>query len=205
MIAAMLGGRSQVRIALTGQDPPLRSSHPKQVPEQAPSAHAVLQQSEVVAEHQDRTEGSPRQRDPCRECHLGPTQPSGAGHPDGQGRDVDAEYIQVALLQVQGVAPCPAADVQDAATSVSQSLPLKGFPRGGGTEVRVALHGVEQAVLTLDDVIASSATEPRVVEGPAEGVPGDRHRPPSLEIPATPPPSALFGFQSRSPNTRSLL
>src|SRR5439155_20008382 len=127
------------------------------------------QQAQVVHEEGDGVEPAERGVHLVEAEHPGSLDAALACDADGERRDVDADDVVSAPLELEGDTAGADADVEHAAADVPERLALDRSPAPGPVEVGVRRLAVDEAVVSLDD---QASREPvRVGEqGTAEGV-----------------------------------
>jgi hypothetical protein len=110
-------------------------------------------EAEVVPEHHDRVEDAERLVDVVDRAQADVAHAAPVAYLDGARRDVDADYVLPALLQVEADPAAAATDVEHASADESHRLPIQTVPPSKGGEIhRWTSSRFDEAVVAFHDL-----------------------------------------------------
>ena len=136
LISEVIGIFGLVHVQRLGDQRCTGASKRFEAPQQTARLRGAREQSEVVAEHEDRVEHTQLGGKIVDRQHLRALETALFRDGDRERRDVDAEHVELFLLEVQRVATRAAADVEHSAVRVAfQRLSFMRRPKRGLGEI----------------------------------------------------------------------
>jgi hypothetical protein len=147
-----------VDVSRLGHDAPAVARKAMEAAQQPLGLRRVRDQAEVVSEHDDRVEEAERLVYVVDRAEAYIAHAASAAHLDCAGRDVDADDVLAALLEVEADSPAAATDVERATADEAHRLSFHCRPTAEGCEVEARANGrVDEAVIPLDDLERAAA------------------------------------------------